>query len=159
MAWCHQATSHYLSQCWPRSLSPHDITRPQWVQLLPLIWRLDTPKYHLGLHKLLMNCLDLKKMMPCWLRDWCLCCDLGRLAKLRWCWLWVTVGPISWGYYWNAARTSTCRMMTARQPSCVPANMATRRSWSFSCHIRSVTPHYWTMWENSARDTVISGLV
>ena len=22
MAWCHQATSHYLSQCWPRSLSP-----------------------------------------------------------------------------------------------------------------------------------------
>ena len=22
MAWCHQATSHYLSQCWPRSPSP-----------------------------------------------------------------------------------------------------------------------------------------
>ena len=22
MAWCPQATSHYLSQCWPRSLSP-----------------------------------------------------------------------------------------------------------------------------------------
>ena len=22
MAWCRQATSHYLSQCWPRSLSP-----------------------------------------------------------------------------------------------------------------------------------------
>ena len=31
MAWCHQATSHYLSQCWPRSLSPYGITRPQWV--------------------------------------------------------------------------------------------------------------------------------
>ena len=30
MAWCHQATSHYLSQCWPRSLSPYDVTRPQW---------------------------------------------------------------------------------------------------------------------------------
>ena len=27
MAWCHQATSHYLSQCWPRSLSPYGITR------------------------------------------------------------------------------------------------------------------------------------
>ena len=25
MAWCRQATSHYLSQCWPRS-------RPQWVK-------------------------------------------------------------------------------------------------------------------------------
>ena len=22
MAWCHQTTSHYLSQCWPRFLSP-----------------------------------------------------------------------------------------------------------------------------------------
>ena len=32
MAWCHQATSHYLSQCWPRSLSPYGITRPQWVK-------------------------------------------------------------------------------------------------------------------------------
>ena len=31
MAWCRQAPSHYLSQCWPRSLSPYDVTRPQWV--------------------------------------------------------------------------------------------------------------------------------
>ena len=31
MAWCHQATSHYLSQCWPRSLSPYAITRPQRI--------------------------------------------------------------------------------------------------------------------------------
>ena len=31
MAWCHQAASHYLNQCWPRSLSPYGITRPQWV--------------------------------------------------------------------------------------------------------------------------------
>ena len=31
MAWCRQATSHYLSQCWSRSLSPYGITRPQWV--------------------------------------------------------------------------------------------------------------------------------
>ena len=31
MAWSHQATSHYLSQCWPRSMSPYGVTRPQWV--------------------------------------------------------------------------------------------------------------------------------
>ena len=31
MTWCHQATSHYLSQCWPGSLSPYGVTRPQWV--------------------------------------------------------------------------------------------------------------------------------
>ena len=34
MAWCHQATSHYLSQCWPRSLSPYGVSRSQWVNLL-----------------------------------------------------------------------------------------------------------------------------
>ena len=33
MAWCHQATSHYLSQCWPRSMLPFDVTRPQWVNI------------------------------------------------------------------------------------------------------------------------------
>ena len=32
MAWCHQATSHYLSQCWLSSLSPYGATRPQWVK-------------------------------------------------------------------------------------------------------------------------------
>ena len=32
MAWCRQATSHYLSQCWPRSMSPNGVTRPQWVK-------------------------------------------------------------------------------------------------------------------------------
>ena len=30
MAWCRQATSHYLSQCWPRSLSLSGVTRPWW---------------------------------------------------------------------------------------------------------------------------------
>ena len=29
MAWCHQAPSHYLSQCWPTSLLQYGITRPQ----------------------------------------------------------------------------------------------------------------------------------
>ena len=28
MACCRQATSHYLSQCWPRSLSPYGISMP-----------------------------------------------------------------------------------------------------------------------------------
>ena len=42
MAWCRQATSHYLSQSWPRSLSPYGVTRPQWVNSLwpsDTIWR------------------------------------------------------------------------------------------------------------------------
>ena len=34
MAWCRQATSHYLSQCWPRSMLQNGVTRPQWVNSL-----------------------------------------------------------------------------------------------------------------------------
>ena len=30
MAWCLQATSHYLSQCLRRSMSAYSVTRPQW---------------------------------------------------------------------------------------------------------------------------------
>ena len=33
MAWCCQTTSHYLSQCWPRFMSPCSVTRPQWVKM------------------------------------------------------------------------------------------------------------------------------
>ena len=32
MAWNRQTTSHYLSQCWPSSISPYGVTRPQWVK-------------------------------------------------------------------------------------------------------------------------------
>ena len=34
MGWCRQATSHYLSQCWPRFMSPYGVARPQWVNRL-----------------------------------------------------------------------------------------------------------------------------
>ena len=33
MAWCRQATSHYLNQCWPRFLPLYGVTRPQWVNI------------------------------------------------------------------------------------------------------------------------------
>ena len=36
MAWCRQAISHKLSQCWPSFLSPYGVTRPQWVN--SLLW-------------------------------------------------------------------------------------------------------------------------
>ena len=42
MGWCRQTTSHYLSQCWPRSMPPNGVTRPQWVNSLwpsDAIWR------------------------------------------------------------------------------------------------------------------------
>ena len=34
MAWCCQATSHHLNQCWPRSMSPNGVARPQWVNAI-----------------------------------------------------------------------------------------------------------------------------
>ena len=37
MACCLTASSHYLSQCWPRSLSPYGVTRPQWVINQPTV--------------------------------------------------------------------------------------------------------------------------
>ena len=33
MAWCSQATSHYLSQYWPRSMLPYGFTGPQWFNI------------------------------------------------------------------------------------------------------------------------------
>ena len=35
MPWCCQTTSQYLSQCWAKSMSSQNITRLQWVKLLP----------------------------------------------------------------------------------------------------------------------------
>ena len=40
MACCRQATSHYLSQCWHRSLPPYGVTRPQWVNCKLSSWLL-----------------------------------------------------------------------------------------------------------------------
>ena len=40
MAWCRQAASHCLSQCWPRSMSPYGVTRPQWVKIWAWEWSL-----------------------------------------------------------------------------------------------------------------------
>ena len=34
--WCRQATSHYLSQCWPIFMSPFGVTGLRWVKLWPL---------------------------------------------------------------------------------------------------------------------------
>ena len=43
MAWCHQAPSHYLSPCWPSSMSPYGFLRQQWVNgqfIVPfLLWQ------------------------------------------------------------------------------------------------------------------------
>ena len=54
MAWCRQATSHYLSQCWPRSLSPYDVIRPKWVKTKWLTFCI----VHLRMHFIVWQCLN-----------------------------------------------------------------------------------------------------
>ena len=40
VAWCCEATSHYLSQCWPSCMSPYGVTRPQWItNFSPKFWK------------------------------------------------------------------------------------------------------------------------
>ena len=65
MAWCRQATSHYLSQCWPRFLSPYGVTRPQWVNsLTPGRWVILAINWWLWY--LLWNCPQMNITGPYW---------------------------------------------------------------------------------------------
>ena len=52
MAWCRQATSHYLSQCWPSSMLSYGVTRSQWVNLTAIevnVWmNNDGPMYYVN---------------------------------------------------------------------------------------------------------------
>ena len=52
-AWCRQAASHYLSQCWPRYMSPYGTTGLQWTINHFLLFTHDasrwTPDFALGI--------------------------------------------------------------------------------------------------------------
>ena len=37
LAWCHQATGHYLSKWWPGILLPYDVTKPPWVKTVNIL--------------------------------------------------------------------------------------------------------------------------
>ena len=54
MAWCRQATSHYLSQCWPRSLSPYGVSRQEWLKH----WKARTRWHSTGN---IFKCISMKK--------------------------------------------------------------------------------------------------
>ena len=51
MAWCHQATSHYLNQCWPSSMLPYDVSRGYHINEcvnLSSNWSLNPTVIHLN---------------------------------------------------------------------------------------------------------------
>ena len=66
MAWCHQATSHYLGQCWPRSMLSYGVTRPQWVLKLQPHPGNDSQ----GDIPLAWTALYLPKLWPKWCSMW-----------------------------------------------------------------------------------------
>ena len=110
MAWCRQATSHYLSQCWPRSLSPYGVTRPQWVKFDGLFqtsrkvkvtwlqqpwWQHDMDHFlHFwifvrGIHQ---SPVDSSHKMPVmWSFDVCFVASLNRLLNKELLVVWVTM--------------------------------------------------------------------
>ena len=58
MAWCCQAMSCCLSQCWSRSMLPYGVTRPQRIKITgPEQWQ--THCRHLG-------CIFLKELLAHW---------------------------------------------------------------------------------------------
>ena len=66
MAWCHQTTSHYLSQCGQTSMSPYGIIRLHWVRMLhnSLLWQHFTPKVpYLGYR---YDCLSIDFILFFW---------------------------------------------------------------------------------------------
>ena len=60
MDWCRQATSHYLSQCWPRSLSPYGVIRPQSIKYLISGKKVAS---NMCLNKVIQNSDILKKLL------------------------------------------------------------------------------------------------
>ena len=97
MAWCHQATSHYLSQCWPRSLSPYGITRPQWVNT-PQLTATDFFVRSVPFPKQNISCVLLYVLIKPW---------HGRLAELPT--MFWKYPPITWlEERWNFFCTILC---------------------------------------------------
>ena len=69
MAWCHQATSYDLSQCYdPRSRSPFGITRPQWFKTIRFCFEVITLWGHMKDVVLVIVAYILPGSLGPWLR-------------------------------------------------------------------------------------------
>ena len=70
IAWCCQATSQYLSQCWPRFMSPYGVTRQ-----------------HVLTHCGFVNPHGIMDFDQHWFRQWFGCCLTAPSHYLNLCWL------------------------------------------------------------------------
>ena len=60
MAWCHQSTSHYLSQCWPKAMPPFGVTGPHRVNT-------DQPAHSSSIAFLQASIAQTDHLWPLWL--------------------------------------------------------------------------------------------
>ena len=76
MANCRQATSHYLSQCWPRYMSPHGVTRSKWLNKLSRCSRLE--RWCFARDPLPRILIQIPRRFPFeitrWYQQWCTGC-------------------------------------------------------------------------------------
>ena len=86
---CPHGTSHFLNQCWSRSMSPHGATRPRWVESLLQFsfqyhvpagetqWELFFNEFGPGLLSgmMLESMLVNKDFLTWFLIGWWLCCQ------------------------------------------------------------------------------------
>ena len=99
MAWCRQARSHYLSQCWSRSMSPNGVTRPQWVNYFSS-WKCYVDERHVKLSSRTLEDSDQQfrvSLKVPWKRNhhcqiyWGATCILALLfiSRLAWIIMWL----------------------------------------------------------------------
>ena len=77
MVWCRQATSHYLIQYWPISMSPNGVTRPQWATYSTGVRPYDERFFHRNSHSMEISfcchpsCVEVIAMKFCTWHDSC----------------------------------------------------------------------------------------
>ena len=116
MAWCCQATSHYPSQCWPRSPSPYGIIRPQWVKISPQFVPLGSIDNKLTLVQVIVEkaashhlhgLVQKRRNSSSLAMELCLSCTnpsilyqwwLNDKGLLHWHWHHLTVKPSEWSW-------------------------------------------------------------
>ena len=104
MAWCRQATSHYLSQCWLSPLSLYGIARPRWVNknfnIMPNLSIMETTVACVNIWQ---RCLIVRYHEDSNLQSWqikSLChCEIWQVLLRQYCW---NACSISW--WWDISK-------------------------------------------------------
>ena len=143
MAWCRQATSHYLSECWPRSLSPYGFTRPQCVNTL----RLNQNGHNFADDTLKCIFLTLKSSEALNPRELCYYISRSSFVFIQ---IWLQC--ITWGPIKIISFDSGNGLALNRQQALTWISDDPVQLWKYMCHLSSVCEgiHYIDVWYEPA---------